>query len=287
MNCPNCGAYIKFYDLKPNCSKCGVNILYYTQQDGLVRDAKRSELEYASARIFGAKLKDAFIGGTLQIVRIAAILLTVATLIIPFTSFTFSIPLSEIKITISGIGAYNMFSDGTLMQIGNFLKSTLFADASAAIVTLIALFLVIVFAVLALFIIFVLTFIAPQLLSKAAAIVSFCAAGMGIAYFAVSLAFKALLPAREYVTLSLGFGSLVCAAALAAYGIINLKLSKREPVLKLREFDLERKELLKKVKAGEVDLDSLSLPIFETEEEKQKRIEELEEALKKEEEGKE
>ena len=287
MNCPNCGAHIKFYDIKPNCSKCGVNILYYTQQDGLIRDAKRSELEFASARIFGAKLKDTFIGGVLQIVRIAAILITVATLIIPFTSFTFSIPLSEIKITISGLGAYNMFSDGALMQIGNFLKSTLFADASAAIVTPIALFLVIVFAVLALFIIFVLTFIAPQLLSKAAAIVSFCAAGMGIAYFAVSLAFKALLPAREYVTLSLGFGSLVCATALAAYGIINLKLSKREPVLKLREFDLERKELLKKVKAGEVDLDSLSLPIFETEEEKQKRIEELEEALKKEEEGKE
>jgi hypothetical protein len=41
------------------------------------------------------------------------------------------------------------------------------------------------------------------------------------------------------------------------------------------------------VRAGEVDLDSLPLPVFESEEERAERIKALEEALKAEEEGKE
>ena len=53
------------------------------------------------------------------------------------------------------------------------------------------------------------------------------------------------------------------------------------------ENDIKRKELLKKVRAGEVDLDSLPLPIFESEEEHEERMKALEEALKAEEEGKE
>ena len=58
-----------------------------------------------------------------------------------------------------------------------------------------------------------------------------------------------------------------------------------EPVYK--ENDLKRKELLGRVRAGEVDLDSLPLPVFESEEEHAARLNALEEALRAEEEGKE
>ena len=54
-----------------------------------------------------------------------------------------------------------------------------------------------------------------------------------------------------------------------------------------RENDIKRRELLKKVRAGEVSLDSLSLPVMESPEEREARIKALQEALKAEEEGKE
>ena len=75
MKCPKCGGEIPFYDLKPNCRHCGVNIMYYTQEAGLIRDAKRTELEGAVARMVIARVKAAFIGGKLQIFRVYAALL--------------------------------------------------------------------------------------------------------------------------------------------------------------------------------------------------------------------
>ena len=55
MKCPKCGGEIPFYDLHPNCKHCGVNIMYYMQNDGLMRDAKRTELEAAVARMIVAR----------------------------------------------------------------------------------------------------------------------------------------------------------------------------------------------------------------------------------------
>ena len=45
--------------------------------------------------------------------------------------------------------------------------------------------------------------------------------------------------------------------------------------------------MLKKVRSGEVDLDSLPIPVFESDEEREERLNALREALKVEEEGKE
>ena len=53
-----------------------------------------------------------------------------------------------------------------------------------------------------------------------------------------------------------------------------------EPVY--REFDPKRKELLKKVRAGEVNLDDLPLPIFESEEEYATRMKEFQQAMEEE-----
>ncbi|MCR5783530.1 MAG: hypothetical protein K6G90_12455, partial [Clostridia bacterium] len=65
MKCPKCGGEIPFYNLKPNCKYCGVNIMYFTQEEGLVRDAKRTELEGAAARMIIARVKAEFIGSGL------------------------------------------------------------------------------------------------------------------------------------------------------------------------------------------------------------------------------
>ena len=54
-----------------------------------------------------------------------------------------------------------------------------------------------------------------------------------------------------------------------------------------KENDVKRRDMLRKVRAGEVDLDSLPLPVFESEDEREERMKALEEALKAEMEGKE
>jgi len=58
-----------------------------------------------------------------------------------------------------------------------------------------------------------------------------------------------------------------------------------EPTYK--ENDVKRRELLHQYRAGQLDLDSLTLPVMESEEERAERLKALEEALKAEEEGKE
>ena len=68
---------------------------------------------------------------------------------------------------------------------------------------------------------------------------------------------------------------------------LNSTLLKKGIEPTYREFDPKRKELLKKVRTGEVNLDDLPIPIFESESEHEERLKALEEALKAEEEGKE
>ena len=65
--CPHCGEPLRWYNVKAECKHCGVNIMFYTQDASLARDAKRTELESAVARMVIARIKANFIGGKLQI----------------------------------------------------------------------------------------------------------------------------------------------------------------------------------------------------------------------------
>ena len=69
MKCPKCNKEIGIFELAPNCKHCGVNIFYAQQEALLTEDAKKCELEYATFHILTAKLKTAFIGGKIQIMR--------------------------------------------------------------------------------------------------------------------------------------------------------------------------------------------------------------------------
>lgn len=287
MKCPKCGAEIKFYNLKPNCKSCGVNIMYYTQESGLVRDAKMSELEFASARIFGAKLLAAFISGPLQIIRIITTVLCLASLIVPYVTFNISMPLFNSEFSVGGIGIYKMISSGSLFLMGSLLNSTLYSGVSFYISICLTVFIIAAFLCIALTVISILSFLDVNLFSKGAGIVSLCAAGYNIAAFFVILGIKFISTDFTYASMSLGFGAIVSAVILTLNGIINLLLSKKDIKLKIRENDIERREFLKAVKKGEISVDELSLPVFETEEEKQQRLKNLEEALKNEEEGRE
>lgn len=284
MKCPKCGEHIPTFNLKPNCKNCGVNIMYYTQEYELTRDAKRAELEFASARIEVAKLRAATIGGKLQIARLVLLLLCVAALLIPFSTMVFSLPLFEQKITLSGLGIYQLFSDGMLTSILDFAKSTLFGGSTVGALVLCGILIIIALLLVAALVIEILSFLNIKKTAKSMAVLGFIAAGVSLIGFIYSLTLKA---PGAYVSVQKGFGGIVCAALLVIFAVINLKIYRADIPLKVKENDYLRKDMLQKVKSGEVDLDDLTLPVFESEEEKAERLKTLEEALKKEEEGKE
>lgn len=283
MKCPKCGAEIPFYDLKPNCRHCGVNILYFTQDDDLERDAKRTELDNAATRMVIARVKAVFIGSFLAVLRMVFLVGAVCAMMIPFCSVTFQLPFYEEKLSVGLIGLIQSLGNGLLLSIPNFLKSALFAKAALGAGIVMVLFALLAVVDVAMLVIYLLSFLSPdktaKMLRNASVVACVLAAAAQIAAIAAK---TAIVPDTPYTSFSFGFGGLACVALHVILIVIAAKMLKKgvEPVY--REFDPKRKELLKKVKAGEVNLDDLPLPIFESEEEHETRMKEFQQAMEEE-----
>ncbi len=289
MKCPKCGGEIPFYNLKPNCSHCGVNIMYFSQEQGLIRDAKRTELEGAAARMVIARIKAAYIGSKAAIARMVLILGAIAVLMLPFGSVTYSVPFYEKTLSAGLIGIITGFIDGTLLKLPDFLNSSLLAAHTKAFLLpagVMALLLVVGLVLLALYLI---DFLQLEKISRA--IRNAALAGAVIALLGqiavLIMDFANPLPESPAATFKAGFGGFAAAAVWLALFFINRYMLKKGIEPAYRENDIKRRELLRKVRKGEVDLDSLPLPVLESEEERAERMKALEEALKAEEEGKE
>lgn len=283
MKCPKCGAEIPFYDLKPNCRHCGVNILYYTQDYLLERDAKRSELESAVARMLVARIKATFIGSALAIVRMIFILGAVGATALPFCSAKFVLPFYEETLSVGLVGVIQSYSNGLLLSVPSFLKSVLFSNATLGALIIAAFFILIVFIDVALLLIYLLSFFKPDKAARKLKNASIVACALSLcAQTAVFICNAAVVTDTAYASFNIGYGAILCFAIHLALVFINIKMLKKgvEPVY--REFDPKRREILKKVKAGEIDLDELSLPVFESEEEYENRMKEFEQAMEEE-----
>ncbi len=270
MKCPNCNGEIGRFELAPNCKHCGVNIFYSQQELLLTRDAKRCELEFASFRILTAKLKTAFIGGPIQILRIVAMVIAIGVIFIPFASVTAELPLFSSKLSFGAFGVYQAFSDGTLMAMLN-LRSYI-PDVFAAVAVL-SLFFVLVFLMgLGVFIALVLSFFNIRKTAKVTCVLSVIGFLMSVGGAVTSF----LLPAvtqGTFISASTGFGPFACMAVFVLIFLLNMLVIKKDIKADVKQVDIERVALRKKIKEGEVSLDDLPLPVFETEEEREKRLE--------------
>ena len=287
MNCPKCGGEIHLFDLRPNCKHCGVNIMYFTQHEGLVRDAKRTELESAVARMVVARIKAAFIGGKLQIMRMIAVIGAVCVLMIPFIGVHYTLPFFDKKFSVGLIGLIQSFGDGMLMKQLDFVKSVMFSKIAVSEAVVLLLFVIILLIDLLIFGAFCIGFLNLTKTTKFMKNMSLIGAAIALATQIAVIVLKVSVHGSKFAAMSLGFGALAAFAVFVLMFIINSALLKKGIEPTYREFDPKRKELLKKVRAGEVDLDSLTLPVFESEEEREERVKALEEALRIEEEGKE
>ncbi len=281
MVCPKCGVKISRFDLAPNCKQCGVHIMYYTQEQDLARDAKKSELEFASLRIRFEKFKLAFYKERLALVRLLIILVGAGCLFIPYGSISAELPFWSPKITISAWGMYQLFADGLLMQIPNLLGADLFAEISKLLLANLIIFAVNFLALLGIFVTMVLGFLN---LRKSCKIMNgFCVAAAALCISgALSCGFMTdSVGQSSILSANIGAGYFIMLALLAALITVNIMLYRKNPAPKIKEIDLQRVAMLKKVKAGQVSYDDLPLPVFDCEEERAARMQILGDSKKK------
>ena len=279
MKCPKCGGEIPFYDLRPNCKHCGVNIFYYSQDALLAEDAKRTELEAAVARMVIARIKATFIGGGLQIARLVFVLITAAALLLPIGSLKITVPFYEGGFGAGLLGVIQEIT-GMFLKIPQLLSGTLVAPQTNAAVVCAAFFLILVVIAVVLLVFYILSFTNPDKHTKVMRNLS--VAGMAVALVGQAAALVLNLvvadtPVAQFVP---GFGGATAAALFLVLFFLNRALLKKGIMPVYREYDPRRKELLKQVRAGEVKLADLTLPVFESEEEHAERLRVLEEALK-------
>lgn len=110
-NCPKCNHHLRVIDWKQKCPYCGANIVLYDLQERLMADADKAEVQnyYFQKKI--DRLKAAFVGSKLAIVRIFTSLLPIAALFLPLIKANLSAPLPEKSGSITAIDIYNLFED--------------------------------------------------------------------------------------------------------------------------------------------------------------------------------
>lgn len=263
MNCPGCNAPIGRFDLAPNCKKCGVHILYYTQENDLARDAKKTELEFASARAFVAKLKAAFIGTKLQIIRMVFLLLSVAGFLLPHFNVNFSFPWWEYELSAGALGIYNIISSSFYEIFFALGKTGAGQQLHTLVTATFILFIAAVLFVAVCLILWILSFInikKTSLISGITGALAICCqlTGTVLSFIAVTLS-----GGFEHITVKPLYGGILSALLIGVFTVLSIMLYLNPPSFSIKEADKKRLEIKEKLKKGEITLDELPLPIVE------------------------
>ena len=265
-NCPKCGKKLKIYNVSQFCPQCGVNLRFYEFEKNFYREAKYAELSNAAVHVKIRRFKAALIGTKLTILRLVSILFPILGLLVPAATFSLKLPFFSENIPLSALGLYGSFSSGSLMHIIDVKGSEFAGKAYSAFFNALILYGVAVFIAIALILLTVLCFLSVKNMQKIICAVS----GIGIIYsiaaFFISGKYIAACEGTPVISGSRGFGFFAIAVAFAAIFIINFVLCKNGIPVEYDEGMEERLEIYRKVKKGEVDLDSLPQPVVETEE---------------------
>lgn len=103
-DCPKCGEHLKITDWKQHCPHCGGNIVIYDIQERLMKDADVAEVQYYHFQKKIDRLKAAFVGSRLAVVRIFTSLIPVLAIVVPFFKCSFNEPFAEFN------GFFSLFS---------------------------------------------------------------------------------------------------------------------------------------------------------------------------------
>lgn len=121
--CPKCNYKLRIRDWRPECPKCGVNVMYYGNEERLREEADKAEYHHAMTQPKYDRLKFSLIGHPLSIVRLVIGLLPIAAMLIPSGTLHYVLPFAEHTDKVSFITVIQFISDKGLDF--NLLKSVL------------------------------------------------------------------------------------------------------------------------------------------------------------------
>ncbi|MCR5150299.1 MAG: hypothetical protein K6B52_03625 [Clostridiales bacterium] len=231
-NCPKCGRKLKLTDWKPNCPGCGVNIVYYGREEMLDLEADKAEEDHAKLQKKIDRLKAAFIGSPLSIIRIFLSLLPIGALMLPLCTLTYSGPLIEqTTAKVNVITIYNLVSNLDFGAVTTFMSSKLLnSSATAYLVGIVAVLVSLVFVIIALFALIAACGPKGNIRNITNNSISIIGAATGIVAFSIfSKSIHGVFP--EFISGTLSIGALIYLLSLVLLLAINIVIAvKKIPV---------------------------------------------------------
>lgn len=110
-SCPKCSHHLKLTDWRQKCPYCGANIVLYDQQERLMQDADKAEVQYYHFQKKIDRMKASFAGSKLTVARIIlSVLPLLPAVLCPLMNVSFSGPFFAESKAINGIELYNYIS---------------------------------------------------------------------------------------------------------------------------------------------------------------------------------
>ena len=141
--CPNpaCNYKLKLTDWKPNCPKCGTNILYYKMEERLLAEADTVELANAAFQKKADRARAAVTGNKWAIARLVLLVVPLLTLLLPLGRVTVSAPFVEKSAGLGIIGLVDVLGslnfDALLSMLGDPILKVPFLWCALSLVGLV------------------------------------------------------------------------------------------------------------------------------------------------------
>lgn len=237
-NCPKCNAKLKITDWRPECPHCGVNMLYYGMEEGLVADAEKAEAEHAKFQRALDRVKASIVGGPLQICRIIFAILPVAALFLPLAKLNIADApyIAAHSVNVNILTLVSFFTDyfdvnGLLGVISSPLVGKAFITFALSIVLLVLSVLMGIFLL-------VRNFCSSKVSSckknVAVSVVKLLLiAGSAVCFNIFASSISAVFP--DFISASLGFGIFVYAALCLPLVVANIIFIKKPMEVKYTE----------------------------------------------------
>ena len=222
-NCPKCGYKLRLIDVKAECPKCGVNLIYYNQQERLALDADKAEEEHINFQPKIDRVKFAFVGTKLSILRLIMLFVPIGMLFLPLARIKVDMPFNSFD---KNISVLNLAMDVIAEFKFDILNITPTAAMICYFVSILGVLLAAVFGILN--IPFVSVSCSPKGFKRNVALSS-----CGIAFTIVSIisffVFNAQLSDKfgAMYSGSLGIGSILVIIGFVAIIIVNVLIKKQ------------------------------------------------------------
>ncbi len=109
--CPKCNYKLRLRDWRPECPKCGVNVVYYGIEDRLRAEADVAEYNHAHTQPKIDRIKFSLIGHPLCIVRLVLGFLPILALMLPMGTVHYVLPYSAPVKTVNLISIISFIAD--------------------------------------------------------------------------------------------------------------------------------------------------------------------------------